>query len=347
MKRNLIYAAVVIVLGLCVYFFVIRKNNGTYSKSESDFSIKDTASVMQIVLTDLSGHKIDLARNNDSWQLNGKYKARPETVRYLLQTLYQLEVVTPVAKSMYNNVVKEIAGSNVKVEIFGKDGKKIKGFYIGQPSQSYRGNFMLMEKSDVPFVVNIPGFNGFVSSRFTVEELEWRDRSVFAYDPEKIQKIEVQYPTMNDSSFTITRDNGKLSLSLAKGSADGFNPEIASYYLKQFTVLTCESFIQDMTKKDSVLATTPVCIIAVTDPAGTNTLKVFYRPVTFRSKMQFNYKGEELNFDPDKFYGVIENDKDLVVIQSFVFGKLFVTPPYFFRQRPVNENVLVNQLPMN
>ena len=71
---------------------------------------------------------------------------------------------------------------------------------------------------------------------------------------------------------------------------------------------------------------------------------MFYRPVSYRTKMQFTYEGKEINFDMDKYYAIINDGKDLSIIQNFVFGKLFIGPSYFYRQRGETPNVLIQDL---
>ena len=72
----------------------------------------------------------------------------------------------------------------------------------------------------------------------------------------------------------------------------------------------------------------------------TTTLKIYYRPLTYRSKMQYTLDDKPIEFDLDKYYGVFNEDKDLGIIQNFVFGKLMVGPQFFYRQRPRNVSVL-------
>lgn len=341
MKRNIIYLAIAVLLAVLIYFLVINKNEGTYKTSDSGFAVKDTNNIGKIFMGDMRGDKVTLERKGDHWVVGKNIDARPEAMATLLRTLAQIDVNVPVAKSMKDNVLKGMSSENIKVEIYDLSGKKIRSYYIGKPSTSYKGNFALMEDSEIPFVVNIPGFDGIISTRYSTDLYAWKSRNIFRAEPQSISEIKVEYPLLPDSSFTITK-NPDQSFSLNK---PGYNPEITKYYAGLFKNVNCENFITDKYKVDSLRKTQPVCIMSITNTDGdVRSIQVYYRPVTYRTKMQFTYEGKEVNFDLDKFYGLLNDEKDLAVIQNFVFGKLFVGPRYFFRQKPSGGNVLTESM---
>jgi len=343
MKRNWLYFLIVIVLGVIVYFTVLKDRLGSYSKKDTAFALSDTTTISKIVLSNLKGDTALLEHSTPSWTINKKYTARPDAVSNLLRTLRQLEVKVPVAKSMHNTVVKDIAGRRTKVEIYDTKGEKMKAFYIGNNSDELNGTFMLMEGSKYPFVVNIPGFEGFATTVFFTDETDWRSREIFANAPDNIARVDVKYLVTPDSSFSLVRQaDGSFDLLSNKKTTQAVNPEIVQYYLKQFKLLNGESFINEPYKKDSLLTVSPACVMTVTDRSNNSkSLKIYYRPVNYRTKMQFTYDNKPLEFDLDKFYGVYNNDRDLAIIQNFVFGKLMIGPGYFYRQRPAGGNTLV------
>ena len=346
MNRNLIYGIIVLILTVLVYFFVVRPGSGSFRGDEKAFGMKDTASIGKIFLADLAGKSITVTREDEVWRLEDGQPARKEQVQSIMHALSQMEVNVPVAKSMFDNVVRNIAGDHTKVEVYDRKGKKVRSFFIGPISTTYRGNFMLVDGSKTPFVVHIPGFDGFIHTRFVMDPYEWKDRTVFSYRPDRIRKLELTYPQVPDSSFVLHRsEEGEYRFESGLGDASSFNPEIGNYYLNKFKDLNCELFVPEEYKLDSLQQLQPVCRIAVTRADGeTRDAAIYYRPVTYRTKLQFTYQGQELNFDVDKFYAIINQPADLAIIQNFVFGDLFVGPSYFMRQRPSNVNVLVEEI---
>ena len=342
MNRNWLYFGILVILAVIAYFTLIRDNEGSYSKKDTAFDVEDTTAIGKILLTNLKGDSILLEQHNGSWTMNKDYRPRPDAIHNLLNTMVQLEVKMPVAKSMHNTVIKKIAGKRTHVEVFNGKGEKTKGFYIGDNTDQLNGTFMLMENSDHAFVVNIPGFAGFAATVFFTDETDWKSKNIFAYKPDVINQIDITYNNLRDSSFSIVRKaDNTFELIGNKNINKPLNPEIVSYYLKQFGMLNAEYFILEPEKRDSLLATTPACIMSVTDNnKTTTTLKIYYRPLTYRSKMQYTLDDKPIEFDLDKYYGVFNEDKDLGIIQNFVFGKLMVGPQFFYRQRPGNVSVL-------
>ena len=342
MNRNWLYFGILVILAVIAYFTLIRDNEGSYSKKDTAFAVEDTTAIGKILLTNLKGDSILLEQHNGSWTMNKDYRPRPDAIHNLLNTMVQLEVKMPVAKSMHNTVIKKIAGKRTHVEVFNGKGEKTKGFYIGDNTDQLNGTFMLMENSDHAFVVNIPGFAGFAATVFFTDETDWKSKNIFAYKPDVINQIDITYNNLRDSSFSIVRKaDNTFELIGNKNINKPLNPEIVSYYLKQFGMLNAEYFILEPEKRDSLLATTPACIMSVTDNnKTTTTLKIYYRPLTYRSKMQYTLDDKPIEFDLDKYYGVFNEDKDLGIIQNFVFGKLMVGPQFFYRQRPGNVSVL-------
>ncbi len=341
-NSNWLYFAIVVALCVVVYFTLIRKNDSSYSKKDTAFALKDTTDVSKIILSTLKGDTIVLTNGADGWHLNGGYRPRPDAISNLLRTMHQLEVKIPVAKSMHNTVIKSISGRRTKVEIFDAKGKKSKGFYVGENSSELNGTFMLMEGSEHPFLVNIPGFTGYISTVFFTDSNDWRSKEIFSYKPEDIIQIDLTYGALKDSSFTIIKKaDGQFDVVSMQQNASAPNPEIIGFYLKHFKMLNAEYFINDIAKRDSLLGAAAACILSVTDKnKNTRTLKIYYRPVTSRTKMQFTYEDKPIEFDLDKYYGIFNADQDFGIIQNFVFGKLLVGPDYFYRQRPAGVNTL-------
>jgi hypothetical protein len=95
-------------------------------------------------------------------------------------------------------------------------------------------------------------------------------------------------------------------------------------FLSSFDFLNAESFANELGDKDSIISQTPFLVMSVTDKKGkTKKMTVFQMPLNKRSKLQHDQYGNELPFDLDRFYALINDGKDFVVIQNFVFGKVF------------------------
>jgi len=293
-----------------------------------------------------AGKQITLEKvNAGGWQVNGKFKARNDAIKNLLACMKEMEVKTPVAKSAVETVSKQLATSSTKVEIYQKD-KLAKVYYVGGDTQDGLGTFMLLtdpetgENSSLPFVMFIPGFNGFLSVRYFIEEDLWRDRSVFAFYPDQIASISVDYTRHLDSSFTISLTNSNtISLADSKGNAiPDFDTLKVKQYLNYYSNIQYESLNNNLSQgyKDSVLAKGAVHVITLKERAGkSHVVKTFSKPAD-PSSAEGVAGGPDAE-DLERMYALINNDKDIAVIQYYVFGKLFPSTSYFKKTNIVKQ----------
>src|SRR5687768_1281747 len=109
MKSNRIYIIITILLAISAVYLIMQNKKGTIKEELKDFAVEDTGLVDKIFLADKTGKTITLEKRADGfWGLNGKYSAREDAVRNLLETIKTLAVKTPVAKAAKGNVVKNL-----------------------------------------------------------------------------------------------------------------------------------------------------------------------------------------------------------------------------------------------
>ena len=89
-----------------------------------------------------------------------------------------MRIKHPIARSALENIIKRMSIQNTKVDIF-QNNKQVKTIYIGGETADQLGTFMMIEGAKEPYVVYIPGFNGYLSSRFSCQEHLWRDKKIF------------------------------------------------------------------------------------------------------------------------------------------------------------------------
>src|SRR5690606_23058413 len=149
-NRYLLLLLVVLVIGVAYYLFT--SGTGTIKTELRNFAVEDTASIDKIFLADKLGKASTLERvGTGKWKLNGKYTARHDAVNNLLATINSMTVKSPVAKSMEENVLKDLAGpAQKKVEVY-SNGRLTRTFYVGLETMDKMGTFMMLENSSVPF----------------------------------------------------------------------------------------------------------------------------------------------------------------------------------------------------
>lgn len=348
MKKNRVILLITLVLIIIAGILYISTSNTTLRKKVSDFSIQDTASVVKIFLADKNNNEVTLSRNEDgSWLVNGKYTAQSAKISSFLKTLKDLEVRSPVALKARDNVIKRMAVIGKKIEIyqvlpavnifnkiqlFPRE-KRSKVYYVGDVTQDNQGTFMLMEGSEDPYVVYIPGFRGFVSTRYSTEKADWRDYTVFRTPINRIRSVKVEFPPQPGESFEIdVLDNQNIKLmSLVDNQVVSHYDTIrALNFLTAFEDVRFESLLAHLIEKpfiDSVSASTPKTVITLTDTDGkVNKVKIFNKKGFAPLYSEDGTTMEPL--DLDRAYALVNDEEDFVLIQYFVFDRVTRTLGY-------------------
>lgn len=350
MKRNTITLLVALVLGLTTFWLISRSGKGTIKQELRDFAVSDTAAITKIFLVSKSDKQVTLTRDADGrWKVNGKYYARPDAIKTLLITIHALSVREPVGLKAKENIIRQLATGSTKCEIYAGD-KLIKQYYVGGETPDMMGTYMLLSdvsdpeeivNSSAPFIMEIKGFNGYLTTRYFTSESEWRDRTAFHYFVPDIHTITIDHPGDPANSFTITQSVGKniFTLQTKTGEKLPFDTIAIKQFVSYFGNIGFENFANDLPKAfmDSILHSKPAHIITVTDGANKkNEIKMFLKKNdgfdpddSTAAKPPF--------YDPDRMYAQIMNTGDFVIVQYYVFGKLLQTPEYFLPEKSGKE----------
>ena len=354
MRKNFIYLLILAILGFSVYFFLIRKNENSFGQAEAGFTFKDTAAIGRIFLSSNDGQSILAERTDSGWMVNKKWKALPSTLNQLMLTLYQQEPLYPVVQTAFDNVIKSLATDAIKVELYARDGQPIRTFYVGGPSVNNTGTNMLIKGATTPYVVHIQGFNGYLTPRYTARMNDWRDRSIINLPPDEIKSISLDYAGKPVNSFVLSRDNGQITVSGDEGitkNLGALNMRRANVYLKYFGNINCEGYLNGLADMDSTLKTAPKrCVLEVTGMHGQHQhVDIYWMALNKRSK-NVNQTDEDVpdDYDADRMYAVINNNRDTVMIQQFVFKNIFRKAFEFFQADAPSSNVPAKpELPKN
>lgn len=316
---------------LIVLVFKFRTKDNTLDKTLSDFAVEDTSSITKVFLADKYDHTVVLNKVENEWFVEGKYPIRKDALEYLLSTIKNVRVRHPVSNSLHDKIVKNLATSSVKIEIFTNDHKNAhKSYYIGGESKDMIGSYMLLENSNRAFVVYLPGFNGFLAPRYNIDGTVvnsdlWRDRTIYNLKAEEIAFINITNHTdtlasfkmeRSDNQYFYTKENVTKSISKKNGET----------YFSLFNQVYCEGFMNDFSKKDSIFSSEPLYTIEVR-LINNQELKLYCYQ---KQSDQFNYSSlnnNELTYDTDRMYAKLNDD--LVLIQYYIFDKILLRSPNF------------------
>jgi cytochrome oxidase Cu insertion factor (SCO1/SenC/PrrC family) len=338
-KSSIIILAILIALtGISIYIYKTKGKTSTLDKEASDFKYKDTAAIDKIFLADKDGKQLILERKKDGWILDEKYHVRPDVILQLLYTIQSVEVKSPVSKLSRVSVIKALASKSTKIEVYSK-GKKIKQYFVGHNTQDHTGTYMLLtnietgDNYEEPFIVHIPGFDGYLTTRYNTSEIDWRDRLLINYRPPQIKQIKLDLHEIPDSSFVVDLFSmQRFGLKTNKGNLN-FEEDKMKQYIAYFQNVNCEIVLD---KKDHLVDSLsksgiPFATLTITDRNnGTNVCEFFHKYSNDAQNQEYN---KNYTYDPDELFVRYNNGKDYGVAQFYVFGKILQTYPYFLPRK--------------
>lgn len=286
-SQRIIKYLVAIVLIVLIYLSYKTQNRSSSTRlDKKNFEVSDTSKIERIDLSNRNLQMVSLRRSVGCWTLNDSLFANQSSVNLILKTIKEMRVKNPIARSALKNVIERMGIQNTKVEIFSNN-KKIKTIYVGGETADQLGTFMMLEGAKEPYVVHIPGFNGYLSSRFHCRESDWRDKNIFR----NLKKISYFNPTIN-------RENNIKS----KWSTTD------SKYLKK---IYCEKFL-DLKLFNDVVDRESFLIFRVIDDKDNEEF------IYLKRKKPPNKEKYSMNkYDMDRFYALYKNNLMLVQYKQF------------------------------
>lgn len=331
--KNLIGIILLAILLAIAYFVFIAEPKSANREDFKDFAIEDTASVDKIFMSQPNGKKLLLVRAEDGvWMVNNKFPARKDAVELILTTLHDIKVSGPVSINTFEHVVKRLASGSTKVEFYTGDEKPEKVWYVGDPTASRYGTYMLLEKdkkkSKNPYITHLLMERGSLNSRFFLDPLLWKDRVVLKLNPEKIKSIEVKHFYDTATSFRIEQPQlGQFTIeNLKTREVKQLSNEIAVPYLKEFGAIYYE-YIDVKTNDeelDSIYTSIPRHEVKILTENGNKYLiQTFNMPVAKDATLE----GKPIYYHPERMYCFSSElgNETHPIVQNYSFDQL--VPP--------------------
>ena len=332
-RKNLILIAIVLIVG-GFSMWLIKSNSS--STIDNDFVISDTSIVTKIFFADKNNNTLTLSRTSQTgWRLDNGKKPIKENMELLLRTFMSIQIKYPISKAAFNTTVKRLATNSVKVEIYCNKplinlfGLKLfvkerldKVYYVGGPTSDNKGTIMKSGNSDIIYATYIPGFNGYLTERYSPKIADWQNHTVFSLVISDIKRVSVDYPQNPSESYEII-NNGNRTFTIKSPQEN--NKEVDNYdtlrvlqMLSAFNSINYESLLDNLKSSfvDSLNKSIPYIMVTVsTQSGGAIKLRLYHRP-NFDGISDMD--GKPFPFDMDRMYGIINDDTIPVTFQFFV-----------------------------
>ncbi len=335
-NKNLVYLLVLIVLlGVAGWLISKRNSSGTLDrKLDYSFTIPDTASIDKIIIKDKTPSQVTLHRTDGYWVVNDEFRARKDAINTLLETLNRMQMRNFIEEKMKPTVLKRMAVYGKEVNIY-KNGKLFRTFFVGTETHDEMATYMMIKGSEAPFAVHIPGFNGYLSSRFFTAPELWRSRDVTLVNPKSVREVQMVFPDSLNKSFRITvfsPDSLYLTNLETEKVVRGANKVKMRIYVAAASQIKYEGAILPSdpiySRRDSLLASTPVFYITVKDVDGKSTRLEGYK---IKGPDELPDPTLEVpEFDPDRLHAFINRER-MVLIQYYGLQHVFKPIDYFVK----------------
>lgn len=317
-KNKISFVILMVLIALSLYYFLTQKES-TIRQDLSNFAVEDTASISKIFIADMNNKHVTLKREGDHWIADDVYLVREDAIKVLLTTIKDIKVKSPVPKATLDLQIKHLAAKSIKIEIYNNNEDPIKVYYVGGATLDNQGTYMLLQNSAKPFVMHLPGFFGYLSTRFFTSAKLWRDNSIFKSAFNEIKKVTVEYPKAEAKGFSVSNlGDNKYQLKSLTSNEQLFNYDEfkVKKFLSAFIRFGYEAPIELMSaeKRDSLLSVLPENIYTVELINGRKTsLKLYNVAVSAEEMEKYN---EPFKYDPDRMYGFFNDDTELVTVQT-------------------------------
>jgi len=191
---------------------------------------------------------------------------------------------------------------------------------------------MLIEGSEAPYITHIFGFNGFLTARFSTLVKDWRDRVIFSTKYNQIKSVSIRISDDRQNSFTAVkkspRDFDIICLNDNK-PVTAYDTLKVMELFSSFEDVRFEALVNDLDKlkKDSILASKPYIDILVEETNGKKQQVTTY--LLPAPPDAIDQEGKAVIYDRDRLYALINDNKDLAIIQFYVFDMIFKPLKYY------------------
>lgn len=251
----------IILIGLIIVSVSIALYDGSSENNDFEagiFQVEDTASIATIRIKNAET-TISINKRNGNWILNDQYLVDQNLTKILTNILAQVQVKRPVARLNNSEVYKGLITNGNQVEVTLTDGEKLT--FLSGGNQAKTTSYYAEPKTEKVYIVEIPGYNNYISGIFELTKNQWRDRVLFASSWRTVKELKIDYSIESDLSIEFEDKFLKV-----EGVSKIDTTKLLSY-LDQFEYFQINDYLEkgNYPKYDSLSNTKPLARLAISD----------------------------------------------------------------------------------
>ena len=316
------YLFIFIALGAILLFLL--RGRIPFGKNNSSFAIDPDVQITGIDL--FQGHKrLSLEKSGEKWLINKKDEARKNAVLFMLRTLREIKIKSPVSAEIFDNEVIKKQIDPVMVNIYEKR-KLVKSFFVYKTGSNIYGNIMKMKVSSKPFIVYIPGYEDNIGSHFIVNDLFWKPYMVINLLPSQITSVKLENLADPSSSFIISCSKTEIQLNDLKKNISGWDTLNVKRYLTYFTGIPFETWAFDLTEneKKGIESGSPLYRITVKKSNGEEIILTIWE--------KWNDYNNAKKKDTDRVWAKTNSKDEIFIMRYFDLDPILKKRSYFLNE---------------
>lgn len=320
MKKALII--IIILITLIIVLMIGR--DMPFGTKNSAFHVEKTGKISRILISG-DENEIDLRRKAGEWYLNDDQPVRPSAIDFILKTIREIRIKSPVSQEMYNELLGRDSTRHVEVKIYDKN-RLIRSFHIYTGKGDEFPGLVQKDKRAKPFTVHMPGYDIDPLMNFVTAKNFWLPDIIFEVPPGNISEISLTYHNMPDSSFIIRHEGDKLAFENDHYAGEDIDTMALGRYLSYFSYIPFEQRILDepVNTGDPLKERDPYFNLElITGDADTIDLLTWKRYI---------YDGNERIRDTDRLWGSMNRGEDIFIISYYDLDPVIKYPSYFISE---------------
>jgi hypothetical protein len=245
LKKTYIKPILIALISLISLTFLWRNLNQTAAYDSKMFAIENSEDITEFRFTPNNKKTPPLyfKKSQQGWivyNATDTFPADTANVNMLLfWAMKKLKVQRPVSQTLIKNLSRTMALTATKAT-FSKNGKDFHSIYVGGSTQDNMATYMYMSQTEQPFIVEIPGFQGYLTPYFNTDIHIWRSLKLIDIPTSEIVSLSVSWPTNPAQNFTIIQNQNELQLFNGLNQKTPANHSLLAGYL-----ILCSEFSRE------------------------------------------------------------------------------------------------------
>lgn len=286
-----------------------------------DFAIEDTASVDKIEIYDSYMNQSFTVKRSESgkWVDGDGNCVQQEIPKVMLETFLKATLKGYVSEGATENMYNLLMAKHKSVKIY-QNGKWVKTWYVGHPTQDHNGTHMLLEtpdaKSDHPVIMSMRGFYGILDPRFHADPKKYQCSFMFSFERTDIEELKMTNRIVPEESFEIILRNGDYVVTSNGIPLKGIIKDNLTFYLNGFKNIHFNQPNYTMSEEDiKAMKSKPA------DYNLTIKSKSFSYELDLYRRLDPEASADTVLYDEDYLWGILPAG-EVVRMQYYVVGPL-------------------------